>query len=94
MQHIVHKHIENVLLRLRTTFKVQQRLLRTKKLLCLINTVLHFIVQIIIFLKVGRINPSSYAASGLMMGLSTVPLGANNATPVRCGSEKWMLKSV
>ena len=56
MQCIIHKHIENVLLRLGTTFKVQQRLLRTKQLLCLINTVPHFIVQIFLFLNVGQIS--------------------------------------
>ena len=64
MQRIVHKHIENVLLRLRTTFKIQQRLLRTKQLLCLINTVPHFIVQIFLFLNFGQISQILFRGIG------------------------------
>ena len=68
MQCIVHKHIENVLLRLGTTFKVQQRLLKTKQLLCLINTVPHFIVQIFLFLNIGQISHSRQGSSDAGIG--------------------------
>ena len=69
MQHIVHKHIENVLLRLRTTFKVQQRLLRTKNSSA---SSTHFIVPIFLFLNLRQISHGLFLGIGVDDGFELV----------------------